>query len=233
MRIAAQGAKQAAKQRSTTAQSRAAFTSSGRQSTAAMEGRADAEQQAAARIETGSRGRPKRDAGRAQRMRPGKCTGRRPKAPEKAPEGPKKRSTAGSRKRRSADGSRAGPRQPVRVARVAIALPFAEQPNNSTNGAGRRSGQDASERVLNEFAARAVPGGRWVLLDKYRPAYSVSPSEQTKSERIKALKWGAPSHPTADGRPHEGRENNHNIENYGRSTRSRLEKTYWNRGRPV
>lgn len=26
---------------------------------------------------------------------------------------------------------------------------------------------------------------------------------------------------------------NHNIENYGRSTRSRLEKTYWSRGRPV
>ena len=164
---------------------------------------------------------------------PGKCTGSRPKAPERAPEGPKMQSTAGSRKRRSADGSRAGTRQAVMVARVAITLPFAEQPNNSPNGAGRQSGQDASERDLNEFAARAVPGGRWVLLDKYRPAHSVSPSEQTNSERIKALKWGAPSHPTADGRPHEGRENNHNIENYGRSTRSRLEKTYWNLGRQV
>ena len=61
---------------------------------------------------------------------PGKCTGSGPKAPGKAPEGPKMQSTAGSRKRRGADGSRAGPRQPVRAARVAIALPFAEQPNN-------------------------------------------------------------------------------------------------------
>ena len=198
-----------------------------------MEGIADAEQQAAARIEIGSEGRPQRAQEGRKGRQPGKYTGCKPKALERAQEGPKKRSTAGSRKRSSAEGSRAGPRQPGRAARVAIALSFAEQPNNSPNGAGRQSGQDASERDLNEFAARAVPGGRWVLLDRYRPAHSVSPPEQTKSERIKAFKWGAPSHPMADGRPHEGRTNNHNIENYGRGTRSRLEKTYWSLGRQV
>lgn len=127
-------------------------------------------------------GRKGTQKGRKGRQ-PGKCTGRRPKAPERAPEGPKMQSTAGSRKRRSADGSRAGPRQPVRAARVAIALPFAEQPNNSPNGAGRQSGQDASERDLNEFAARAVPGGRWFLLDKYRPAIACHLlSERSQSE---------------------------------------------------
>ena len=118
-----------------------------------MEGRADAEQQAAARIEKGSKeGQKGTQKGRKGRQ-PGKYTGSRPKAPERAPEGPKMQSTTGSWKRRSAAGSRAAPRQPVRVARVAIALPFAEQPNNSQNGAGRQSGQDAGERVLNEFAA--------------------------------------------------------------------------------
>lgn len=177
----AKAGSEAAKQ--TTAGSRAAFTSLGRQSTAAMGGRADADRPAAARIEKGSEGRPQRDSEKAQSRQPGKCTGSRLKAPEIAPEGPKKQSTAGSRKRRSADGSRAGPRQPVRVARVAIALPFAEQPNNSPNGAGRQSGQDASERDLNEFAARAVPGGRWFLPDRYRPAIACHLlSERSQSE---------------------------------------------------
>lgn len=198
-----------------------------------MEGIADAEQQAAARIEIGSEGRPQRAQEGRKGRQPGKYTGCKPKALERAPEGPKKRSTAGSRKRRRAEGSRAGPRQPGRAARVAIALPFAEQPNNSPNGAGRQSGQDASERDLNEFAARAVPGGRWVLLDRYRPAHSVSPPEQTKSERIKALNEAQPLRLTCDGSGEKGRTNNHNIENYGRSTRSRLEKTYWNLGRQV
>ena len=180
---APEGPKQAAKQRSKPRQKPGGLSSLGRQSRAAMEGRADAEQQAAARIEKGSEGRPQRDSERAQSRRPGNYTGRKPKAPEKAPEGPKMQSTAGSRKRRSADGSRAGPRQPVRVARVAIALPFAEQPNNSPNGAGRQSGQDASERDLNEFAARAVPGGRWFLLDRYRPAIACHLlSERSQSE---------------------------------------------------
>lgn len=85
MRIAAQGAKQAAKQRSTTAQSRAAFTSSGRQSTAAMEGRADAEQQAAARIETGSRGRPKKGRRKGAKDAAGQMYRKQAKSPGKSP----------------------------------------------------------------------------------------------------------------------------------------------------
>lgn len=65
--------------------SRAAFTSLGRQSPAAMEGRADAEQQAAARIEKGSEGRPQRDAGRAQRQAAGQMYRKQAKKPRKEP----------------------------------------------------------------------------------------------------------------------------------------------------
>lgn len=50
-----------------------------------MEGRADAEQQAAARIEKGSEGRPKRDAGRAQRQAAGQIYRVQAKSPGKSP----------------------------------------------------------------------------------------------------------------------------------------------------
>lgn len=50
-----------------------------------MEGRADAEQQAAARIEKGSEGRPKRDAGRAQRQAAGQIYRTQAKSPGKSP----------------------------------------------------------------------------------------------------------------------------------------------------
>lgn len=79
----AKAGSEAAKQ--TTAGSRAAFTSLGRQSPAAMEGRADAEQQAAARIEKGSEGRPKRDAGRAQRQAAGQMYRPQAESPGKSP----------------------------------------------------------------------------------------------------------------------------------------------------
>lgn len=92
------------------------------------------------------------------------------KSPGKRPKRAKEAKHGRQQKAQKRSSSQAGPRQPRRAARVAIALPFAEQPNSFPNGAGRQSGQDASERVLNEFAARAVPGGRWFLLDKYRPA---------------------------------------------------------------
>lgn len=69
----------------TTAGSRAAFTSLGRQSTAATEGRADAEQQAAARIEKGSKEGPQRDAGRAQRQAAGQMYRKQAKSPGNSP----------------------------------------------------------------------------------------------------------------------------------------------------
>lgn len=50
-----------------------------------MEGRADAEQQAAARIEKGSEGRPKRDAGRARSLAAGRIYRMQAKSPGKRP----------------------------------------------------------------------------------------------------------------------------------------------------
>ena len=140
----AKAGSEAAKQ--PTAGNRAAFTSLGRQ--ARQPWKAEQTQSSRQRhvlrkaAKEGQKGTQKgHKAGR-----PGKCTGRRPKAPEKAPEGPKKQNTAGSRKRSSADGSRAGPRQPVRVARVAIALPFCQvEISPQTEQPRRAAGPRANE----------------------------------------------------------------------------------------
>ena len=63
----------------------AGLTSLGRQSRAAMEGRADADRQAAARIEKGSKGRPQRDSEKAQRQAAGQMYRVQVKSPGNSP----------------------------------------------------------------------------------------------------------------------------------------------------